>query len=238
MPGHEFAMGIFPSGLAILASEVNTKNWLNQNYGRLMAVFFGNLQERQDPDLQTHFFDTISRLVELFPEVIMQFGSLPSIFTLSLSLIPYLSTRGPCRAFLNCMIIIFSSISSEITSTYISQIVQTIITNLSNLNSNTYTFIAQLFITLRTHSHPDNFQHGVTSALSHDIFAGSKFKDKDRGNIVRYFMEVESETPLQMKNLVGTLGNIMKGFGGVDDLVSVEIRIAARKVSSRTIDIT
>ena len=221
--GNEEALSVVVQGISTLGNCPNTLNWISANFASIYRKLFQEIQLSPEPDLISNFFDLQHKFYEcvggLSEEVISE-----NLY-LGCKLLPLLSTRNSSKSVITFFNLVFGQENQpDSLKVYCSEVVKQSLANLHIINRNSIQFLAYLFGDIRS-NYQSEFYNGLVSGFQ----AFENFSQNERERLIYCFVNVETSPVFQMKNLLQTLSNILKGMGNFDSIVATEIAIASKQ---------
>ena len=229
--GKEEGYGVIIAGISLLFNEPNTSQWLFQTYHRLFTLLYTGLNSNPTPEAITTFFDLQSKLYESGLPVFSQ--TLPETLNAAVSISNSLHDRNASRSLLFFCHLIFATRVEQL-SQHSFLLTRSLLCGLGTINNNTYQSLGTVINNLKS-NYSVEFCEGARQAISSEVF--QRFVEKERERLIHCLVNVDMETVQPMKQLLSTIGNILRGQANFEALISTEIAISSRNVRKNIIDI-
>ena len=223
--GKEEGFGVIIGGISLLFNEPNTTQWLLQTYQRLFAILYTELSSNPTPEAITTFFDLQSKLYESGISVFAQ--TLSETLNAAVSVSNSLHDRNASKSVLLFCQLMFGSRVEQL-SQHSFLLTRSLLCGLGTINNNAYQSLCTLINTLRT-NYSVEFCEGVRQAFYSETF--NRFGDKERERLIYCMVNVEIDTIQPMKQLLSTIGSILRGKSNFEALITTEIAISSRSLA-------
>jgi hypothetical protein len=146
--------------------------------------------------------------------------------------VTFLSDRVAAKSLLTFCQMIFAQRFEEL-AVFVHDLSKNLLSSLSLISINAIQPLSFLLVNLKTSYFPE-YEAGLSEALLSNSY--SSFSDKDKERLRYCFSMVDTSNVHQMKGLVNSLSNILKGRGTIDLIIATEIAINSKAIKVQVID--